>query len=303
MRACFEYIIFYRRGSAGASPWQDHLGRARLLPSHLTEGAQKIGFPKRALRLRVLIALWLGALGAGAQEAPAAGGNSNSSTGGAGPNPASIAALSNSPVQMLGPDIFQVGKVILDKKERAVRVPALLNKSQGPMEYFLVTTYGKTHESILKTDAEPYHIHIAMLLLGATGAQPDLTNGPPPAPGPIVNPSPEALPGDKITLEVSWQEDGKEIRRPASELISNEQTHSTPDAAHWVYNGSETAGGKFYAQMDGSLISLVTDPVALVNYTGIGHDNDQIWVPNTNRLPPRTAPLEVILKLAPKATP
>jgi hypothetical protein len=255
------------------------------------------------VRPAVLIALWLGVLGAGAQEPRADAASFPAATNGAASNPGSIAALSNSPVQMLGPDLFQVGKVILDKKERAVRVPAVLNKSQGPMEYFLVTTYGKTHESILKTDAEPYHIHIAMLLLGATGAQPVFTNGPPPAPGPIVNPSPAALPGDKITLEVSWQEDGKEIRRPAGELISNEQTHATADAAHWVYNGSETAGGRFYAQIDGSLISLVTDPVALVNYTGAGHDNDQIWTPNTNRLPPRTAPLEVIIKLGLPAPP
>ncbi len=32
------------------------------------------------------------------------------------------------------------------------------------MEYFLVTTYGKVHESILRTETMPYHIHLAMLL-------------------------------------------------------------------------------------------------------------------------------------------
>ena len=58
---------------------------------------------------------------------------------------------------------------------------------------------------------------------------------------------------------------------------------------------SEIADGKFYAQLDGSIISLVTDPVALANYTGAGHDNDQIWEPNTNTLPPRGAPVVVIL--------
>jgi hypothetical protein len=231
---------------------------------------------------------------AGAQGAPAA---ASPSVPAPLPVESSIAVLSNSPVQMLAPDIFQVGKVTLDKKQRAVSFPAWLNKDQGLMEYFLVTTYGKTHESILKTEAQPYHIHLAMLLLGATGAEPDFTNGIPPPPGFIVNPSKQVLPGDKITLEVRWTEDGKEIRRPASELISNEQTHSTADPAHWLYNGSEIADGRFYAQIDGSLISLVTDPVALVNYTGAGHDNDQIWVPNTNKLPSAATPLQVIIKL------
>ncbi|MGA3181980.1 MAG: YdjY domain-containing protein [Verrucomicrobiota bacterium] len=243
---------------------------------------------------QVLLALCLAAMTAGAQGAPAA---ASPSAPAPLPVESSIAVLSNSPVQMLAPDIFQVGKVTLDKKQRAVSFPAWLNKDQGLMEYFLVTTYGKTHESILKTEAQPYHIHLAMLLLGATGAEPDFTNGIPPPPGFIVNPSKQVLPGDKITLEVRWTEDGKEIRRPASELISNEQTHSTADPAHWLYNGSEIADGRFYAQIDGSLISLVTDPVALVNYTGAGHDNDQIWVPNTNKLPSAATPLQVIIKL------
>ena len=61
----------------------------------------------------------------------------------------------------------------------------------------------------------------------------------------------------------------------------------------WVYNGSLIVNNKFLAQMDGSLISLVTDPVALVNNTGPGHDNDLIWEPNATNLPPRDVPVEV----------
>ena len=38
------------------------------------------------------------------------------------------------------------------------------------MEYFLVASWGKTHESILKTDTEPFRIHLAMLLLTPTPA-------------------------------------------------------------------------------------------------------------------------------------
>jgi hypothetical protein len=241
-----------------------------------------------------LLTFWLAACSAVGQSAPVA---TNSPGGAPLAVESSVAVLSNSPVQLLGPDLFQVGKVTIDKKQRTVSFPALLNKTQGLMEYFLVTTYGKTHESILKTDAEPYHIHIAMLLLGATGAQPEFTNGHPPVPGFIVNPSKDALPGDKVSVEVRWTEEGKEIRRRATDLISNEQTHTTADPTHWVYNGSEMADGRFFAQIDGSLISLVTDPVALVNYTGAGHDNDQIWVPNTNNLPPKAVPLDVIIRL------
>ena len=54
----------------------------------------------------------------------------------------------------------------------------------------------------------------------------------------------------------------------------------------------------FLAQREGSAISLVTDPEALINYTGPGHDNDSVWIANTNRLPPPDVPLEVVIKLA-----
>jgi hypothetical protein len=49
--------------------------------------------------------------------------------------------------------------------------------------------------------------------------------------------------------------------------------------------------------MDGSIISLVTDPVALINNTGPGHDNDLIWEPNAANLPPPGVPVEVTVTL------
>jgi hypothetical protein len=56
----------------------------------------------------------------------------------------------------------------------------------------------------------------------------------------------------------------------------------------WVYNGSLIVHNRFLAQMDGSIVSLVTDPVALINNVGPGHDNDMIWEPNPANLPPPT---------------
>jgi hypothetical protein len=167
------------------------------------------------------------------------------------------------------------------------------------MEYFLVTTYGKTHESILKTAAEPFHLHLAMLLLGAEGSgKADFpgapTNG---VPGPIIHPSKEAIPGDKVSIAVKWKTAEGERRFSAEELVFNNDSQAVMAHGAWVYNGSLMVHSKFLAQMDGSLISLVTDPVALINNTGAGHDNDMIWIPNTNNLPPADVPLEVTITL------
>ena len=208
-------------------------------------------------------------------------------------------AVTNMQFKVVGPGVFQLGDIKMDKGKRTVSFPATLNRPQGPMEYFLVTKYGKTHESILRTEVKPYDVHIAMLLLGAGGSGTNFAPGGLPQNGPsqISNPSKEVLPGDKVTIEVKWTQDGKEVRRAAQDFVYNEQTHSIPEHAGWVYNGSFIAQGRFLAQMEGSIVSLITDPVALVNNISVGHDNDRIWTGNTNALPPADIPLEVVIKL------
>ena len=210
------------------------------------------------------------------------------------------AALTNGTVRQVEPGILAVGQVRLDQRRRSVTFPATLNKSQGLMEYFLVTTYGKTHESILKTAAEPFQVHLAMLLLGAEGAgKTDFpgapTNG---VPGPIIHPSKEAIPGDKIFIAIKWKTAAGDRQLSAEELVLNTESRSAMPHGAWVYNGSLMVDNKFLAQMDGSLISLVTDPVALMNNTAAGHDNDLIWIPNATNLPPPNVPVEVTISLA-----
>ena len=79
------------------------------------------------------------------------------------------------------------------------------------------------------------------------------------------------------------------------ELIYQNNAHTNIEHGVWVYNGSLIVHNKFLAQMDGSIISLVTDPVALINNPAPGHDNDMIWEPNTTNLPPPQVPVEVTI--------
>ncbi len=56
-------------------------------------------------------------------------------------------------------------------------------------------------------------------------------------------------------------------------------------------------GNSFLAQREGSIVSLVTAPEALINNAAPGHDDDTIWTPNTKRLPSTNDSAEVIIKL------
>src|SRR2546425_4242496 len=67
----------------------------------------------------------------------------------------------NAPIKQIGPDVFQIGSVQFDKSKKTIRFPAKVNMSTGAVEYLLVHSTGKVHESVLKTDVEPYQIHLA----------------------------------------------------------------------------------------------------------------------------------------------
>ena len=206
---------------------------------------------------------------------------------------------SNMPIREITPGIFEMGDVRIDKAQRTVSFPARLNLNQGPMEYLLVTSWGKTHESVLKTDTEPFRIHLAMILLDTNiAAKFGGTNGPEVHTGGFVsNPSKERLPGVPVSIDFKWTADGKEIQKRAQDLIYNNDQKSPMRNGDWVYTGSRIAEGLFLAEIDGSVISLVTDAESLINNEGTGHDNDTIWYVNTNSLPPTNIPVTVNIKL------
>ena len=203
-------------------------------------------------------------------------------------------------IRETSPGIFQVGGVRLEKAARRVTFPAKVNLTNGPIEYLLVTTLGKTHESVLATDLEPQHLQVAMLLLGAKGMPAAaLTHAP--AGGPIAqgaqrNPP---LPGEPVLIEVSWTQDGKAQRRRLEELVFNQRAKEPMTKGEFTFTGSRVWQGKFIAQMDGSLIALITDPDAVFNNPRPNRDADDTWVVRTSDVPPPDTVVEVSITLAP----
>lgn len=181
------------------------------------------------------------------------------------------------------PGIFRLGSLRLEKERNAVCFPATINMTNGLIEYLLVTGTGKLHESLLKTETEPSQIHVAMLLLGSHES--------------TANASSTNISGDKISVEVSWKKAGVEKRIRAEDLIFNLEKKSAMNKSDWVYNGSKVIDGTFIAQRDGSIVSIISDPLALVNSSQPKRDNDEIWFVNTNAVPPLNTTVEVTFKL------
>lgn len=206
-----------------------------------------------------------------------------------GSSPAQIAT--NAPrIRQISPGVFEIGKVRLDKTARSVTFPALVNMTNAIVEYVVVTTQGKVHESLLRTDAVPKDIHVAMLLLDARGSG---TNMVPPDP---LKP----IPGDPVNIEVSWNEKRKTKRVPAEKLIFNTETKTNLSPGPWIYNGSLVENGMFMADPEGSVVSLITDPFALVNNPRLGRDNDDLCEVDSKSVPPLDTPVQVRITLQKK---
>ncbi|MGP8198575.1 MAG: YdjY domain-containing protein [Limisphaerales bacterium] len=215
------------------------------------------------------------------------------------------APSNNEPLRQISRDVFQLGAVRLDKSRKTVQFPAQLNMNDGVIEYLLVNARGKAYESLLRTDTEPYDIHLAMLLIGAKGAPQTaaLLNAPivpfhVNRPATATNSSPAlAIQGDCVSIELAWQSANGRRQLPAEDCIMNLATKTNASRGPWTYNGSRVVNGIFLAQREGSIVALIDDVDALANNPRPGNDNDQIWQINSNALPPLNAPVEVTFKL------
>ncbi len=70
------------------------------------------------------------------------------------------------PVRALGNGKFEVGLVTFQQTTREISFPAEVNMQEGALEYAVVHQNGKIHEAILITKARPFHVNIALKILG-----------------------------------------------------------------------------------------------------------------------------------------
>lgn len=189
------------------------------------------------------------------------------------------------PVERIGEGMFRIGLVIVDKKQRSVSFPASVNMTTGLLEYLVVRNGGKTHESLLKTEAEPYDIQLGLLLLGLSGTD-----------RPLAIQGARELPhGDPVQILITQ---GKAAPFTPDKWLSklvNEKKVDVPPL-QWVFTGSWINYGKFMAQVDGSIVSVYHDPVAIIDNASPGGDSDRIWLPREGSVAPVGSPVTVTIK-------
>lgn len=200
-------------------------------------------------------------------------------------------------------ETIRLGLVRVDPRARTVRLPAKFQITQGILEYLLVADYGKTHESLLVTEASAYDLQSALLLLHArplgTNATANAHSTAPRGPGPISVPA-----ASRIEAHAEWTRNDQLIRRPLHELVALADTN--PNLTHtgklsagpWMFTGSFVSAEGFSAHFEGSYIALIEDPSAILGNPRRDRFDDDIHVACPDLLPTNGSPVTLELTVA-----
>ncbi len=189
-------------------------------------------------------------------------------------------------IEKISPGIFRIGEIQIHKKAGSITFPAQVNMDKGLLEYLLVQSQGKTHESLLRTDVEPYYLNIAFLLLGFEGTD-----------QPLTEQGSEQIPGgEPVEISVIFHDGSKNQTVPAESWLETRTDKTVlPVSLTWKYTGSQIMSGAFQAQAQGSIAAIFHDPVALIDHDGEGGVNDEIWFVNEEATPPAGTPVTVTI--------
>lgn len=193
------------------------------------------------------------------------------------------------PMEKIASGIFQIGEIQINKKMMLVSFPAQINMDKGLLEYLVVRKGGKTHESLLRTDIDPYNIQIAFLLLGLEG-----TDRPLPQQGSSLIPK-----GEPLEIYIAYRNKENKLISVKCEdwiTIKTKNEQKSISRLDWVFTGSTVFNGQFLAQSSGSIAALYHDPAAIIDNASEGGDSDEIWYVKEDGIPPVGTPVTINIK-------
>jgi hypothetical protein len=159
--------------------------------------------------------------------------------------------------------------------------------AQGLLEYLLVQSSGKTHESLLATAVDPYYLNIGFLLLGFEGTDKPLDQ----------QGAPQKPTGEPVEITLVYRTGDKSGKVPATEWVTKKvgDKEESP-SVKWVYTGSVVFQGRFIAQVEGSIVAIYHDPTALIDNAAPGGESDEIWFVKEGVAPPAGTPVTVVIQ-------
>ncbi|MGJ8644478.1 MAG: YdjY domain-containing protein [Luteolibacter sp.] len=190
-------------------------------------------------------------------------------------------------VEQIDANHYRIGDVIIDKRTREIRFPAVINLREGLLEFLVVHTNGKLHESLFASDVSPTDLNVAFKLLRYEASK-ELYRIPK-EPGVLTGDfyqEPEKIrAASRISITVEYEKDGKTKSVPVNEWIRHETTASAMPPTPWIYGGGDFYQNQFVPEQTGDIVAIFITNGALINYPGEDNFNDDVWTTLTERVP------------------
>ena len=163
-------------------------------------------------------------------------------------------------IEDLGKARYRIGAIKIDKTRRLITVPGvMLPYEEGKMIEFMATMKQgyKAYESVLSLETNAFEFNLACILIGLDSKKAVLSK---------FHFDPQPVQGDPVSIQVSWEENGKRVEYDVIDLLKIGETKPDKPTV-WSYTGSMFVDGdRYLAQMDGVLIGLIHDPASIIEH-------------------------------------
>lgn len=204
-------------------------------------------------------------------------------------------------VTKIGETTYRLGEITFDAKSREVRIPAVMNlREGGPTEYLLVHETGKVHESLLTTRVRAMDLQVVLKLLRYRSGEGDLFDTFLPAEEQRrkIEAGEKKERGDALSIMAIWEKDGQTREHPAADWVLDAESGKSMTDGSWILTGSHVSDGAFLADLEGSLIAIYLDQIALLNMGRKGAENDERWGANAATTPEVGQKITLVLRPA-----
>ena len=201
------------------------------------------------------------------------------------------------PIKRIDEHRALVGDVLVDRQSKRVEVPAEINMTRGILEYYGVCEEGKLHEAVLKINAIPSHIHLALILAGyepSTYTKLD----------PKTRRRSLKKKGSLLRLYAKWQPE--EVQReqwvPIEAWLYNRKLDTPPKPSPYVFEGSVIDKEGYVADRFHSVIGLIDDATVVLAPTidpGNPYRGDRFgYEVYSSAIPPKGTKVTLVIQAA-----
>lgn len=181
--------------------------------------------------------------------------------------------------ELLPDQNIKLKDIIIHRREKELSFPCRVNMTEGDLEVLICTPIGRAHESLLVSKTNPFHLQLALYLLGAE-------NG-------------TRLPGKEIPqgtlFNIDVQAAGKK-REPVENWLFNKRNSKSKVRNGWVFTGSSfTHDNQCLATEEGNLVNIWSFGNTILDNPSETGDEDDYFSVYTENTPEYETPVTVFL--------